>query len=74
MKFPGVNLGSLLFLIFINDLPPTLHTSSVPIIFASDTSVIISSKNLDDLCMLSNKVISQMIKMVFCKQAVPESR
>jgi hypothetical protein len=28
--------------------------------FASDTRVIISSKNLDDFCMLSVKVLSQM--------------
>jgi hypothetical protein len=33
------------------------------IIFADDTSVIISSKNLDDLCRVSNKVISQMSKL-----------
>jgi hypothetical protein len=45
-----------------NDLPPTLNASLVTIIFADDTSVIISSKNLDDFCTLPNKVLSQMSK------------
>jgi hypothetical protein len=34
----------------------------VPIIFADDTSAVISSKNLDDFCMLSNRVPSLMSK------------
>jgi hypothetical protein len=38
------------------------HTSSIPVIFADDTSVIISSKNLNDFYILSNKVHSQMSK------------
>jgi hypothetical protein len=41
---------------------PTLRTSSIPIIFADDNSVLISGKNLDDFCMLSNKVLSQVSK------------
>ena len=57
----GAILGPLL-LIYINDLPPTLRTSSIPLIFADDTSVIISGKNLDDFCMLSSEVLSQMSK------------
>jgi hypothetical protein len=43
------------------------------IIFANDARVIISSKNEDDFCMLSNKVLSQM-KADSCKQAAHESR
>jgi hypothetical protein len=56
------NLWPLLFLIYINDLPPTLNTLSISIIFDDDSSVIISSKNLDDSCILSNSVLSQMSK------------
>jgi hypothetical protein len=58
----GSILGPLLFMLYINDLPPAINTFSVPIIFADDTSVIISSKNLDDFCMLTNRVASHMSK------------
>jgi hypothetical protein len=56
-------LGPLLFMVYILDLPPTLKTSSVPIIFA-----IVSGKNLIDFYMLSNKVLSQMIKWFSAKK------
>jgi hypothetical protein len=46
----------LLSVIYIHDLPPILRTSSIAIIFADDASVIIYGKNLDDFCMLSNKL------------------
>jgi hypothetical protein len=48
--------GPLLFIIYINYLPPTLKKSSEPIIFADDTSVIISSKKFDDFCATANSV------------------
>jgi hypothetical protein len=58
----GSILGPLLFIVYISDLPPTLKTSSIPILFADDTRVIISGKNMDDYCILSNKVLSQKSK------------
>jgi hypothetical protein len=48
----------LLFIIYTNDFLPTINSLGTPIIFADDMSVIISSKNLDDFCMLSNRVVS----------------
>jgi hypothetical protein len=42
----GSILGPLLSITYINDLPSTIKTLSEPTIFADDTSVIISNKNL----------------------------
>jgi hypothetical protein len=40
----------------------TVNTLAIAIIFADDTSLIISSKNLDYFCMLSKRVLSLMSK------------
>jgi hypothetical protein len=45
-----------------HNLPPIINTLSAHIIFANDTSVIISNKNLDHFCMLSNRVAAHMNK------------
>jgi hypothetical protein len=50
----------LLFIIYINDLPPTVNNLSNHTIFADDKSVIISSKNVDDFCTISNTVLSHV--------------
>jgi hypothetical protein len=57
----GSILGLLLFIMYINDLPPTINTLSEPTL-ANDTNVIISSKNFDDFCTMSNIVLSHMSK------------
>jgi hypothetical protein len=46
----GTIFGPLLFLTCIKDLPPTLNTSSTPIIFVDDNSVLILSEYLNDFC------------------------
>jgi len=47
---------------FINDLPLRINSISEPVLFVDDTSVIISSKNVEDFCSSSNLVLSHTIK------------
>jgi hypothetical protein len=56
----GSILGPLLFIIHINDLPPTINNLSKPILFADDMRVVIYSKNFDDFCTMSNAFLSHM--------------
>jgi hypothetical protein len=54
----GWILGPLLFISYINDLLPTITVLAAPIIFADDTNVIITSKNLDDFYVIKQGCIS----------------
>jgi hypothetical protein len=53
-------LGSLLFLIYINDLPVVLNKISTPILLADDTSVIISVSDPSTFCNMLNKVFKTL--------------
>jgi hypothetical protein len=45
-----------LFIIFINDLPLRINLVSEPILIVYETSVIISSRNFEDFCSVSNMI------------------
>jgi hypothetical protein len=51
-----------LFIICINDLPLGINSISEPIIFADDTSVIISGRKFKEFSSMSNLVLSHMVK------------
>ena len=60
----GSILGSLLFLVYINDLPKVVECKALPILFADDTSILFTSPN--NLQMQSNfNLVSEQLNEWF---------
>ena len=57
----GSNLGPLLFLVYINDLPNFLN-SAIPRMFADDTSVSYAAKSMDELQSVINSELVNLHK------------
>ena len=55
----GSLLGPLLFIIYINDLYKSAHDLSF-ILYADDTNIFISNPNLESLCNIANRGLSQV--------------
>jgi hypothetical protein len=55
----GSIFGPLLFLIYINDLTPSINKIATPILFADDTSIIISNTSPEELKCSINLVMTE---------------
>ena len=58
----GSILGPLLFLVYINDLPSKINSLALRTLFADDTSVIISNRNLEDFSTTAHLVLFHLIE------------
>jgi hypothetical protein len=57
-----------LFIIYINYLLLRINSLLEPILFADDTSVILSGKNFEEFCSMARLVLSQVIKWFGAKK------
>jgi hypothetical protein len=63
----GSIVGPLLFIIYVNDLQLRINSTSRPVLFADDTTVVISSRKFEDFCSVLNLVLSKIIcSVVWC--------
>ena len=55
-------MGPLLFLLYITDLPLRINTDSKPLVYADDTSVLLTGNRLNELQIKSVTVLNSMSK------------
>jgi hypothetical protein len=56
----GSILGSLLFIIYINGLPHEINHDSMPVIYAVDTSTLLTARNTEELKIKMNFSLDYM--------------
>ena len=51
-----------MFLVYINDLSSKINSLAEPILFAGDTGVTVSNRNLEDFCTTAHLVLARLIE------------
>ena len=57
---PGLNLATIIVLIYINDLPYELYHTGKPVIYADYTSILTTAKNINELQIKAETILDYM--------------